>query len=1089
MASSSESSDYEVSSDSYESDCPSSVASKSPKPSYRSDAIQAHDVAQISANDSDDELKESEVSDYAWKAPSKYDRTAGSAPSSAHPTYPFPNYSTGILHAYDIATPASRKSFNLLWALLSDPKFDFNEIKSIWSTGAAFRRSMEGRIPHQDFSVVSVNKQRLRRVRKNTLLEEQKIDPSAPHLRSKKVSLEINRVQGFVRRMYANPLTRKWIGPAVTHENPPTRFSATPLAREPFKFSRDVTAFLSGVEYSVGDFVKYRIDPGRGVRQTSATAGIGRLEFFKHIPGNFDSDDPWPVRVVVLRVTRKVSRSRFAHEVVLQFSTVEKRFHERFILGKVEVVCNALPRQAIPPGAIVLNKSRTQNGSNVTYEPVHPIFQYKQVLDRQPFLWAIPFQDAFSMKTSRQYSVDALLLQWGNVDPRLANKDSFIHTVMAIAPGVSTVEAMKVFRQDVRVLAREGVQVFDCFLGDWVTVKVGLGMLRADLVQVYKQCGHMGNNALKNCPQCTVSKEDRINILYDVQEKRRSKAQTTMIRQQIRTELRRAQPSDTENKDDRFNIGEYKQHIYNEIRKKYGINLGKSLYHGLDVDAHKQSVRDSSHLFLYGILKRLLSYFYKQVLKPKGRAQFLARVKAFPWSNTSLFVRVLNSASTSKFSSSMSMEAWKQYAMVCLTCLDGLIDRGLLKHFTATWFFYLDSTSPDGIAGIPEWKRLVQTAKGIVGTGSRLIPSVWNVPNGHGVLEFAINTLWSTMNGSLTSVSQGERHHNVLKTKGKNAGTKDVERHMMQRLRSVESLRYAFCGGTWGDKHSLKLGTDLLNAQVDGEEHPVILALSPLRRMEAVEKRLQNTFRDLAEEFVQHDTVDSWRPVYRKSVILKEPADMKSDNGQLFASVKAFVRDVYKDEISSFNQALISVTRLSSIQRTESISHKQYRVGLGDYVCMDWVEPGASNLIVTDAYCQVRALLKVSLRLPNGVKSHLLFVPYYFYRKFTANRPDLQRHTQRRTVFVKRVPQANCEPAQWCFAIKYRVLMVHSCNFSFGNCYTVCQKHGRKECHERLCNIWSGKSKTSLKAVCERRINKYEVFDRGTGFFPTVRHS
>ena len=155
---------------------------------------------------------------------------------------------------------------------------------------------------------------------------------------------------------------------------------------------------------------------------------------------------------------------------------------------------------------------------------------------------------------------------------------------------------------------------------------------------------------------------------------------------------------------------------------------------------------------------------------------------------------------------------------------------------------------------------------------------------------------------------------------------------------------------------------------------------------------------------------------------------------------------------------------------------------------MDWVDPNDNNGIARDAYCQVRALLKVVLRLPNdGPKSLLLFVPDYLYRKFKITNQDRQRHRKRRTVFVKRVRKDNGETAQWCSAIKYTVLIVHNCRFKAGNCYTVCQKHRRKECGDRLCNIWSGKSKATLKAVCDQNINQYEVFDRGTGFFPAVR--
>ena len=87
--------------------------------------------------------------------------------------------------------------------------------------------------------------------------------------------------------------------------------------------------------------------------------------------------------------------------------------------------------------------------------------------------------------------------------------------------------------------------------------------------------------------------------------------------------------------------------------------------------------------------------------------------------------------------------------------------------------------------------RVQEEASVVVQQGERLCPSVFQKPNGHGILEFVFGTLPAFMNGGMPAVGSFERMHQSIKMRNK---VIRVERSALLLLLLLLLLLVWWCG-------------------------------------------------------------------------------------------------------------------------------------------------------------------------------------------------------------------------------------------------------------------------------------------------------
>jgi hypothetical protein len=570
-----------------------------------------------------------------------------------------------------------------------------------------------------------------------------------------------------------------------------------------------------------------------------------------------------------------------------------------------------------------------------------------------------------------------------------------------------------------------------------------------------KFCRHLGNSSIKNCRNCWNSKEDATKSDTDFRDHTmtRREAQTDVVIAQIQQEIEDAGVPTSG---------------HDGVRTKYGVNPVPSLFSGNQIDHHTQSMWDVDHLLWLGIIKLLLNYCWIS-MDGKHRSRFIARYEQFPMFSN--WTKPHVSFGTKIFSSKWSMTTWKEVALFCVKCFEGLLDSELYCLFLHVYMFVVLLTSSEFKAtdighiqtmGQALHKSLVKRLKDSKFSMSR--------PNGHGLLACLCKTLPAVINLMLVNTSAFEHHHKFAKQLARGVNCRVAALVGMKQFNDRETMQVAIHGSKWGDgKHQLGEGIRGLRDSRPGKSH------LPHPLLEKITHFHQRGKMAAVEVF---GSSGKWVP---RTIPRLDSCTGRLNSAKRLAAIDLFFTDNMPEDYDINNLHIVTIPSVIDMS-----GHRRHVLKPGDHFAADYNEK--ENYAVVDAIVLVRNRANDA--------SFLLCLPRWY--ELAGH-----KHKNRQTTLVHDCvyDEATNVPAAIPLASVYRqVVITHCCVLSNGlrfdskrtveqyHCTEVetCLAHG----HSLAQNENSCPAGCSVQAqfVWEHKHNRknyiYEVLDRKQGFVP-----
>ena len=106
-------------------------------------------------------------------------------------------------------------------------------------------------------------------------------------------------------------------------------------------------------------------------------------------------------------------------------------------------------------------------------------------------------------------SIVHFMISFVNTDRRVAGLDGLKHTVACWPSTADDYEALAPFRAEAAI-AMEGVRYYNALRQEWRTLQYVFAWLTADTIQVYDTCRCGSNGGFLGCPNCLVTRPDRL---------------------------------------------------------------------------------------------------------------------------------------------------------------------------------------------------------------------------------------------------------------------------------------------------------------------------------------------------------------------------------------------------------------------------------------------------------------------------------------------------------------------------------------------------------------------------------------------------
>ena len=426
-------------------------------------------------------------------------------------------------------------------------------------------------------------------------------------------------------------------------------------------------------------------------------------------------------------------------------------------------------------------------------------FQYPEVIEGKPFFFLSWFVDSFKATKSGNKSVEGFYQSILNIDSRFRNTGEVHKTLSLIEPGVDVGLVFRAVTASSKLST--GFNAFMSHQASVTRVKGTLALAPADLVQLSAQCRHGGSAATHNCPNCTTVIKDRLDTTLNITDHgiTRTRKQTDKIVEICLKWI--------ETNKDTLHKGVVPNSVIKDIRREFGVGtLEPSWYEGWDFDEHRQGFREGEHLFYYGIFRQQLNWAHEW-MNTEARRVFTARIDSFQWPDgmPSLSFDVNSDRKISnRWGTDVSMAMYKQLFVATLFALDGVIPTKKYLHIAKLWLWHLKILDRhNSVDDIPE---LQKQGLAIMKEGISSMKTVYDRPNGHGVIELIQRTLPALVYIRLVTSGNYERHHQL--TKRTNASRFFIQ-NAMKSFNVMDTLRLLLHGAKWGPRRQYMLGKGL----------------------------------------------------------------------------------------------------------------------------------------------------------------------------------------------------------------------------------------------------------------------------------------
>jgi len=615
------------------------------------------------------------------------------------------------------------------------------------------------------------------------------------------------------------------------------------------------------------------------------------------------------------------------------------------------------------------------------------------------------------------------------------NISETIQTLALVESGVDTGEVVREILKECRLLT--GFKTYFARTGTEVELQGALAMVVADSVQLSHQCRHGGAASTTNCPNCTCIIEDRLDTTLELNSSNvtRFRMQTDCIIDSINTYLLALQ-------EEKYNGGRVPISRCQNIRREFGVSsLRPSWFLGAFFDEHRQGLRDAEHLIYYGLLKQLLNFLTTAPIMKAGALHiFISRVSAFQWpKGTSTLAFDFNPKRGQKrWGTEVSMTMYKQLGLCVLFCLDGLVDRSYIKHYSELWLWhirvlYLPVSHNDVPALQEEGLRILEY-------GEDHLNEVYDRPNGHGLLEFIKRTLPLIVNVRFAMSGRFEKHHQP----GKRV---NVSRNMIMNSMNLENkrstLRHMFHGMKWGPNREYALGPGLMNLCNYGRGKEQ----KPHRLLLQITKVLPEP--QLLPHMDSYDWNTKWTPsnmVKRDALGKLGPLTM-APSPREWTAILRFLHEQDPDTIYHKTECTFQYPRILKTYYHDATSAM---VRVGDSV---QVNPSSDDPTAQFQHCIIIKIIEVRHKITNFI----VFIP----RWYDVCDGKERRHPIRGTRIVKLLSSPDDAPADQHHVlevfsvdcINHQVMIVHACHDSNVSCVPVllCPQHGVCGCTQLSC--------------------------------------
>lgn len=468
-------------------------------------------------------------------------------------------------------------------------------------------------------------------------------------------------------------------------------FNQTPLARFPVKFSRLCTFHKNGHEFKIGDFCRVRID---------GEIDVCRIEKLEYIRWKHKSNHPYPYLKIyftqLTKASRSFSKTTLRNEYWLELGSwadsTAKDVIDPFSMRIVESGDDYTDWPAKHKDAegrqthegIVRLQRRGSGSRHYKYELYkHPWYKFDYEDDNMETTYISLFIDGFTTGSQSQ-TTKGVYINWLNADGQVRNREAFIHIAMLIPSGVAEYEALAPVRRDISCL-EQGIEMFSWKHQSTVVLQMYVATLALDLVGAYSLLRHGGNRSTLVCPGCLINIKKKLDFKAPLERRRRLTFTDLCV-----TQIKSVQFKMLAQKTKSGQPARLSQTKDQEIRKSYSVLPTRNPFEGLTLDPHSQYFRCTSHMFLFGMFKKMYRHLVEKCMTPMMR--FAIQASFFTVDDPHRTAPRLSAQARDGQTSALSMEEFRRLSLLASSCFDGLLHPELLAHFRQLWFIYSAST-------------------------------------------------------------------------------------------------------------------------------------------------------------------------------------------------------------------------------------------------------------------------------------------------------------------------------------------------------------------------------------------------------------
>ena len=550
-----------------------------------------------------------------------------------------------------------------------------------------------------------------------------------------------------------------------------------------------------------------------------------------------------------------------------------------------------------------------------------------------------------------------------------------------------------------------------------------LALAVADLVELYAQCRHGGNNCGHNCPNCTVTKADRTNELVSVTayDTSRSRSQTDCIVDSVQVYLEtlltttyagRALP----------------RSVYDDIRREFGVVLGPSWFESVPFDEHRLGFRDGEHMFFFGIFKDFINQITRpEYMHPTTLRRFVARLELFefPRGTTKLVVDYNKDRELgNRFGKGVSMSAYRQLALAVMFVLYGMVERRYFQHYCALYLWHLECMYMD---------KSVQTVTEIQGRGMtmvqqgmKLLPQVYDKPNGHALIEMIQRGLPLLVRQQFSSSGKFESHHRDGKAV---LPSRHAIENALDLYNKRDTLRMCLRGAGWGPRRQYTFGSGIFtlrDLRDPNRPHPLISAITNLMPTSLSPSTL------LPHAADKYHWNDGWVPSewYRIDGKIKTA----QPSSAIWSMIMLCVADLESGVDLKIEDCSFRYPRRIRRKHTDSSS---LSIFVGDTISISvYAEPMEQpDDLASDQFAVVHEMILVK----HPTTRFVVFIPHW-YKDSRAGVPQVHRCFKTRVVTLSETPVLP-EEVFSVGNIKEKVMPVHACDEACVLRYVVLFSH------------------------------------------------